>query len=178
LLGISAGFEVGSVTLLDDKSANFLTSYTAKTEPQLWIDVSLGKQGPRAHVDAAASLGLSSALVNDQTMSASRIGAGGGYAIRLLHRWVEVEPDLYLGVRFVSIKGDFGNRNGSSGEASITSGYIEPAVSFRWFPIQMLSVGTTLSYRAQLGDGHTGPVTVDVANTSGVKFKLGVGLHF
>lgn len=178
LLGISAGFEVGSVTLLDDKSANFLTSYTAKTEPQLWIDVSLGKQGPRAHVDAAASLGLSSVLVNDQTMSASRIGAGGGYAIRLLHRWVEVEPDLYLGVRFVSIKGDFGNRNGSSGEASITSGYIEPAVSFRWFPIQMLSVGTTLSYRAQLGDGHAGPVTVDVANTSGVKFKLGVGLHF
>jgi hypothetical protein len=178
LLGISAGFEIGRVTLRDDKSANFLTSYTAKTEPQLWVDMSLGKKGPRAHLDASLSLGLSSVLVNDQTMSASRVGAGGGYAIRLVHRWVEVEPDLYAGLRFVNIKGYFGNKNGSSGKASILTPYIEPAVSFRWFPVQLLSIGTTLSYRAEGASSHTGPVTVDVANSQGVKFQLGVGLHF
>ncbi|MSQ04324.1 MAG: hypothetical protein EXR71_20995 [Myxococcales bacterium] len=176
--GISAGVELGSVTLRMDEGADFLTSTYSNAEPQLWVDAALGKQGLCAHVDAAVSLGLSATLLNAQSMTAMRIGTGGGYVFRIMQRWIELEPDVYVGVRFVSIDGDFGNKNGAAGEARILSPYVEPSVSARWFPIQPLSIDVRLSYRLQLADEHTGPVTIDVANTTGLKFQLGAGLHF
>lgn len=178
LLGFSGGAEIGRVALRDDAAADVSTLLLSTTEPQLWVDASIGKKGIRAHLDGAASLGLSSALASGQSMSAYRFGAGAGYAFGLARRWVEIEPDVYVGARLVSIKGDFGNRNGANGAATILSPYVEPAVSARWFPLQQLSIDGTLAYRVQLAHSHTGPVTVDVADASGVKVKLGIGLHF